>query len=502
MGKVKSAIITAFVVAVIIVLAVFSTVSFNMGEGVSRYNSFVSSIRLGSDLAGDAYVMLYPEGVLSAEDYNSIVDDTDNTDRDEYMGGYTDHNDKGSIYVKNDKYGPEFAESVQKDAEILSKRFGERGYSSYSVTVQDDFSIKVTVPTNFTYAAYITDETKQDGATRSSALSEISNTVTCLMLDGKLSLRSSSTYTNTNSLFPLKDFGTFFSNISYYSMGGNKALRMTFTDEGFNALNDVIKANSGTAYFFVGKTCLETQGRPLTITLGSDNVLTDKTVYFQPSNAQDYAITLSSIISGDTLSNKYNGGNGQSDTYVVAATSAFGEKAAVYLFAAVLVIIAATVVASAIKYKKLGLVNAIVTLLYSLVIVTALMLTGVQLTIAGAFVAVLGLALLNFSNFKVFENVRAETKLGRTIQAAVKTGYKKSIATILDLHIILVVAAALFALIGVGEVASCGLIFFMSVIASYVMHWFTRFMWYVNMSPARDKFKFCGYTREMIDDED
>lgn len=496
MGKVKSAIITAFVVAVIIVLAIFSTVSFTTADGVSRYNSFVSSIRLGSDLAGDAYVMLYPEGVLSAEDYNNFVED-ENPARDEYMDGYTDHNHKGTIYVKNDKYGPEFAESVRKDAEILSKRFGERGYSSYSVTVQDDFSIKVTVPTNFTYAAYITDETKQDSATRSAALSEIGTTVQYLMLDGKISLRSSEKYTNKNSLFPLKDFGTFFSDISYYSFAGNKAVRMTLTDDGFKALNDAIAANSGTAYLFVGKTNLN-----LTINLGSGNELTDKTVMFQPSNSLDYAILLSSVISGDTLSNVYNDYNGQYDTSVVAATSAFGEKAAVYLFAAVLVIIAATVVASAIKYKKLGLVNAIVTLLYSLAMVTALMLTGIQLTIAGAFVAVLGLALLNFSNFKVFENVRAETKLGRTIQAAVKTGYKKSIATILDLHIILVIAAALFALIGVGEVASCGLIFFMSVIASYVMHWFTRFMWYVNMSPARDKFKFCGYTREMIDDED
>lgn len=494
MGKVKSAIITAIVVAAIIVLAVFSTVSFGMANGVDRYNSFVSSIKLGSDLTGEAYAMLYPEGVISAEDYNYVTD-SENPDRDEYMGGYTDHNNKGVIYVKNDKYGPEFAESVAADAKILSKRFGERGYSSYSVTVEDDFAIKVSVPTNFTYAAYNTDSNKQDTSARSQALTEISNAVQCFMLDGKLSLRSDSTYKNDNSLFPLKDFGSFFSNISYYSMGGNNAVRMTFTDEGFEAVNKVVSSGSGTAYFFIGETSL-----PLTVTLGE--ALTDKTVYFQPSNALDYAILLSSVINGDTLSHQYNKDNAQSDTLIVANTSTFGEKAPVYLFCAVLAVIAATIIGSVIKYKKLGLVNSIITLLYSLIMVTAIMLTGVQLTMAGAFIAVLGLALLNFSNFKVFENVRGETKAGRTIQAAVKTGYKKSFTTILDLHIILLVAAALFALIGVGEVAACGLIFFMSVIASYVMHWFTRFMWYVNLSPSRDKFKFCGYDREVLDDED
>ncbi len=500
MGKVKSAIITAIVVAAIIVLAVFSTVSFGMANGVDRYNSFVSSIHLGSDLTGEAYAMLYPEGVISAEDYNRVVNDSESPDRDEYMGGYTNHNDKNTIYVKNDKYGAEFAERISADAKILSKRFGERGYSSYSVTVEDDYAIKVSVPTNFTYAAYNTDVSKQDTSARSEALTEISNAVQCFMLDGEISLRSDSTYKNDNSLFPLKDFGSFFSNISYYSMGGSNNVRMTFTDEGFDTLNKKItsSASGTTAYFFVGKTCL-----PLTVALGSDKALTDKTVYFQPTNALDYAILLSSIISGDKLSNEYNKDNAHwDDTQIIANTSTFGEKAPVYLFCAVLAVIAATIIGSVIKYKKLGLVNSIITLLYSLIMVTAIMLTGVQLTIAGAFIAILGLALLNFSNFKVFENVRGETKAGRTIQAAVKTGYKKSFTTILDLHIILLVAAALFALIGVGEVAACGLIFFMSVIASYVMHWFTRFMWYVNLSPSRDKFKFCGYAREVMDDED
>ena len=45
-------------------------------------------------------------------------------------------------------------ESVAKDAGILLKRFGEKGYAGYSVSIEDDYVIRVSVPTNFTYAAY------------------------------------------------------------------------------------------------------------------------------------------------------------------------------------------------------------------------------------------------------------------------------------------------------------------------------------------------------------
>ncbi len=67
MGKVKSAIITALLLAAILVLSLFATISCDVPgtNNVSRYNSFISSINLGSDLTGEAYALLYPEGVIS-----------------------------------------------------------------------------------------------------------------------------------------------------------------------------------------------------------------------------------------------------------------------------------------------------------------------------------------------------------------------------------------------------------------------------------------------------
>ena len=68
MGKIKSAIITAILVAAIVVLGVFATVSYTTpgSNGVGKFNSFISSIKLGGELSGNAEAVLYPEGVISA----------------------------------------------------------------------------------------------------------------------------------------------------------------------------------------------------------------------------------------------------------------------------------------------------------------------------------------------------------------------------------------------------------------------------------------------------
>ncbi|MBD5631695.1 MAG: hypothetical protein HDP34_00495 [Clostridia bacterium] len=494
MGKIKSAIITAFLVAAIIVLALFATISCNVPgtNGVKRYNSFISNIRLGSSLTGEAYALLYPEGVISSADYDLVVNDSENADSAKYPDKYTSC---GGLYVEKDKLGEsdDFKNSVASDARIIADRFGKKGYT---VSVEDDYSIKVSVPTNFNYAAF----SGKDATARSNALSEISHTVKYLMLDGGLSLRDGTEYDSSKSLLSIReDISTYFKSISFYSMAGQYAVRMNLTNEGFDKLNAVITAgeSGGTAYFYIGETNLN-----LTMSLGSDKALTEKTMLYSAdkSYAEDFAILLKSVVNGNKLVNSYSYDSNTDEP--LALTPVFGEYAAIYLLVAMLLVIAGAIAGSVIKYKKLGLVNAIMVLIYALVIVTATMLIGIQLTIAGAFVAALGLALMCFTNFRVFEAVRAETATGRTIQASVKLGYKKTLFTILDLHVVLLVAALMLTLIGVGEVSACGFIFFIATICSYVLYWFTRLMWFVISSPVKDKFKFCGYKREVLDDED
>jgi len=320
------------------------------------------------------------------------------------------------------------------------------------------------------------------------------------MLDGELTLRDSSTFEGSKSILPsVNDKASdCFKDINVYAMAGRYYVRIIFNKEGLERVKSVVK-DDAKAYFFIGETYLN--GFDLssdTLSSISQNTLTLNT---GKSAAEDYSILLNTAINGKVLTNSYNNDTANSETTIISLTPTFGKHAAIYLFVTVLLAIVAVVLVSVLRYKKLGLVHAMVTLIYALALVIAVMLIEIQITVAGAFAALLGLALLTFTNFRVFEAVRNESALGRTIQAAVKSGYKKTLWTVLDLHIVLVVAALMFTLIGVGELSACGLIFFIATIASYVLYWFTRFMWYVISSPVKDKFKFCGFKREVYDED-
>ena len=506
MGKIKSAIITAILVAAIVVLGVFATVSYTTpgSNGVGKFNSFISSIKLGGELSGNAEAVLYPEGVISASEYALYTTGAE----EDKLEDYAKYQKRGSVYVDENAFedyenGEEgFKADVLNDAKVLAKRFGEKGYSGYTVSVQDDYTVKVSVPTNFPYAAYA----DNGSSLRSSYTSEIERTIGYMFFDGELTLRNTE-IGNTgadNIITPLTaDVTSYFKSITNVSAGGNYAVRLNLTKAGRELFKDVTTRITSVATeedddkaigFYIGDNRL--------IALNVDGTIDSGSFYIGIENgdaalARDYAIVLNSVANGDVLSLGY----GTDDFTVVYKTSALGAIAPVYLGIALLFIIIAAIIYSVVRYKKLGLVNALMILIYSLAIIIALMLIEIQLTIAGAVTAVLGLALLCASNFALFENVRGETKKGKTMQSAVKSGYKNMLLGILEMHIILVIVALMLALICVGELASCGLIFFIATLASYVLYWFTRFMWYVLSSPVKDKFKFCGFTREEYEND-
>lgn len=507
MGKIKSAVITTIVVAAIVVLALFATISCTVpgSNGVKRYNSFISSIHLGSDLTGSAYTVLYPDGVVSAADYTFGIPEVDSgasedekkeqqDKQDEYIASYVQ---RGSVYVESEKLGDEeeFKANVRKDAEILSARLGEKGYSSYSVSVQDDFTIKVSVPTNFTYAQY----KNYDSSGMSDETTKITNALTYLSYSGELTLRNTEVgITNNNILGAVNaDVSAYFKSFKKYSRAGSYAIKVSLTDTGRAKIKEfsdkiVDNASSDTAIgFYVGDDQL--------LSLTVSETIDEKSFYITVNDAdtaQDYAIILNSVANGNILTHDYN----TDDMEIVYTGPALGDFAAVWLAVTLLAVLLAVIIFSVVRYKKLGLVNAVIVLIFAFAMVTAILLIEIQITLAGALAAVLGLMLLTGSNIALFEAVRKETEKGKTMSAAVKDGYKAMLSSILDMHLLLIGVSLLLAFVCAGELAACGLIFFIATVASYVLYWFTRFMWYVISSPVKDKFSFGGFKRRLNDD--
>jgi hypothetical protein len=75
------------------------------------------------------------------------------------------------------------------------------------------------------------------------------------------------------------------------------------------------------------------------------------------------------------------------------------------------------------------------------------------------------------------------------------------VLTILEMHLIILVACIITLFVAVGEVAACGYIMFIATLASYILYWLTRLFWYVMSAPAKDKFAFGGFKREVFGDD-
>ncbi|MDE7439072.1 MAG: hypothetical protein K2N23_00975 [Clostridia bacterium] len=517
MGKIKSAIITAILVAAIVVLAFFATVSFPVaGSGkVNKYNSFITSINLGGDLTGEAVAVLYPKGVISEADYNfgipEVPEKTDDNSKeveeaqkkhDEYIEKYEKI---GNLYVEqevlvDDKDGKELIKSVKHDAEILSKRLGEKGYSSYSVSVRDDLTLVVSVPTNYSYSDYRDTEHTKSENSRTDKQTIVSNAIKNMAFGGELSLRNSEVGEGHDKILTKinDDVNSYFKGFKKLSRGGGHYVRVDLTKVGVEKFEDISKrvsaaSNEKAVGFYVGDSQL--------LSLGLEEEISQESFLITVPDEQtaiNYATVLNSCIDGEAITLDYGTAN---DIDIIYTSPALGNNAAIFLFCSLLAIIVAAIVYSAVRYRMLGFVNAIVIIMYSLTIVVALMLIGIQLTVTGAIFAMAGLALLCGSNFVLFEKVRQETQKGKTMQSAVKSAYKSLLKGILELHIVLVAVSLILALVGVGELAACGLIFFIASIASYLLYWFTRFMWFVVSSTVRDKFAFCGFKREELEDD-
>lgn len=499
MGKVKSAIITWLLVAVIIVAAFFATVSFPVGA-IETYNPIISAIHLGGDLSGYTYATLFPEGVISAQEYNFNLEGYEGTEANEYAAKYSK---KGSVYVEKTKIldaedENEFLANVQRDAEILSKRFGERKFSSYSVSIEDGYTIKVGVPSNANYASYSSDDNNDEWT---AIRQEITQAITNLTMGGAFSLRNATTGTSIDGVEDLytliektQDITELFRGVKKYAAGGQYAVEILLTEKGREVIKEATSTVAGTedqdVLFYVGEEQL--------LKLTCDGMIDSDSFFISVEDnktAEDYSILLNSVTKGECLSLIY-----EYDEVSEASASA-GSFTALMIAIAVAIVFVAIVVASIIRYKKLGVVVSLISALYILIMIYALCIIGTQLTLAGLAVALLGFALLLASNFVCFEEIRKQVGLGRTMQAAIKTGYKNTLTSILDVHVITVVVSVMLTLIGVGELSACGLILLVGSLASYALYWFTRFMWYVMSGPVKDKFGFGGYVREVYGDE-
>lgn len=133
---------------------------------------------------------------------------------------------------------------------------------------------------------------------------------------------------------------------------------------------------------------------------------------------------------------------------------------------AVLLGLASVLVCAALYYHLFGIV-ADIALFFNLVLLLAIMSAiGVTLTMPGIAGIVLTLGMAIDSNVLICERVREELRNGSTPLAAIRAGYEKAWATILDANVTHLLAALALMTLGSGPIKGFGITLFIGILTS------------------------------------
>ncbi len=92
-------------------------------------------------------------------------------------------------------------------------------------------------------------------------------------------------------------------------------------------------------------------------------------------------------------------------------------------------------------YRFLGLVAVVGLIVYAALLYAAIIIFNVTLTLPGIAGLVLTLGVAADANIVIFERIKEEVRAGRSVRAAIQTGYTKGFATIVDANVVTAITA-------------------------------------------------------------
>lgn len=532
MGKVKSAIFIAFYTLIIVALGFVCFVSFPFGDNnVNKFNSVLSMTQKDFDLGGyygegeDYYLgggyagMYYPEGVVSAKEYEEnlegyealvasykekIAAETDAKVKseletklkdaqevlDDYRNDYVAYGKALYLFKGNDEEEgivgednlptEEFKTAFASVVKTVTDRYALLRQDGVRVEVQDEYAIRVVVP--------------QEMDSEASALLYFSYT-------GALTVRYGTSEDSAVTIMPVRSTDSitdYIKSVTPVYGNGSNYVHVNFTKEGKKVISDrTADATSGTIYFYVGDHSV--------IQLSIDSQL-DANDGLYISSSQGYtrevASTVATVLSTSLKGTENDLALGFGGTYLLRA--GYGNNALMLLYIAFGVMTLAMLVFFFVRYHLLGFVHLYTYLLFTIATVLCVWsIPFLTLSVESFTAFMLMAAVLSVSDAVTFEYARKEYALGKTMTSSVKTGYKKCFWHIFDLHIVLAIAGFVGFGIALTNLTSflfmIGLLAVFSGLGSLAIN---RFTWTTMMALTKKKKAFCNFkVEEVADDE-
>ena len=497
MGKKKSVVLMVLLTIVIVVLTAITVFpAFPIPGTVKKWNPVVLQYDLGSDLGGGYYAYYYPEGVLSETEYNSNLAVLDGDEKKEYEESYVQIDGSALYFSTDEKLGltengaltREFKDEFSAVAKEIAARFEAKGYSDYRVAVVEGYALKVELP-----ASEASDKV-------SAAFSLLANT-------GELSLsKGEAKIDPADYVEDEADISDLIANVSIGSYYNTAYLKIEWTEAGKVMIDEVKESLSTTSEVNSGSgTTLDVYvGEEKLVTICKDHVIDNGEIRVLPVDGYNadllktYEILIDSALKTGGFDVTFEAGA------VRYFEPAYGENVLTLLYIALAITLLAILVLPAVKMGRFGVVSGYSTLSYLIVVAMcfAFITNGTfEITLGSVFIFLLGLVLVNAVQYAIYNAIKTEFNLGKTVESSVKGGYKKTLWGVIDLYAVLLLGGLALLIGGAGVYTLALQALIVVVTCAFVNLLWARAINFTYLSASKNKYKYFRFVREDDDDE-
>lgn len=356
-------------------------------------------------------------------------------------------------------------ETTQEDLDaamvILRQRLDDKGYTEAVITVQDGNKVRVEIP-----------QIDDDG----SVLEVIGQT-------GNLTFQDSTGKEWLNGEEHIKS-----AYVSSDRENGGYLVVLNLTDKGvskFAQATTAVKDMSDTKlYIYLGDSLVSSPTVNDTIN-SNQATITGYTDY-------EEALSIASVIDSGRLPINYTVSESR------AISSKLGENAINSSVIAGAVGLAIIFVLLLILYKGMGLAADVSLIIYVLLYVIFLTIVpGVQLTLPGIAGILLSIGMAVDANIVIFERVKEEFNMGKTVRASIKQGYRRAFVTVFDSNITTIFAAIVLWILCPGTIKGFAITLLIGIVLSlFCGVLVTRWLIELFLPVTSDEQKFLKLKRE------
>ncbi len=338
-------------------------------------------------------------------------------------------------------------EDMDNVVNLLRRRLDFQGYTEASVTMQGSNKVRVEIPD------------VQDSDT---AVETLGATAQLEFKDANgNTIMTGSEVTNASSEYGQTEQGI--SRNSYY-------ISMEFTPEGQQKFSEATRTAAAAKSSNMNYITIEMDGNVLTAPRVNEQIDSDSCIITGEFTADEASALAANIKSGQLPFSL-----AVDEVKVVSAT--LGEEALSKAITAGIIGLILVLLFMLLIYRLQGLMADFALMFYVAVVLILLANFHINITLPGIAGIILAIGMAVDANVVIFERVKEELKLGKTVRSAVDAGFHRALSAVIDSNVTTIISAVILWWLGTGTIKGFGITLFMGIVVSMISAIFvTRFL--------------------------